>query len=112
MAKATSVSLSKFTAVVQDAVKAAVQKHPKFKMEAPNQVAISYLIRGIPVPDALVANLSLSETQAFAADIASRIANTPGMGLEAATKPEGIVYSHGRHIILGFPVPPEVLLEK
>jgi hypothetical protein len=34
MAQATSISLSKFTASVQAAVKAAVAKHPKFKVES------------------------------------------------------------------------------
>jgi hypothetical protein len=33
MAKATSISFSKFTESVQAAVKAAVAKHPKFKIE-------------------------------------------------------------------------------
>ena len=42
MAQAASISLSKFTETVQAAVKVAVQKHPKFKLEQPTQVSISY----------------------------------------------------------------------
>jgi hypothetical protein len=34
MAQAQSISLSHFTAAVQSAVKAAVQKHPKFELDA------------------------------------------------------------------------------
>lgn len=56
MAQAASISLSKFTETVQAAVKVAVQKHPKFKLEQPTQLSISYLIRGIPVPDAIAGN--------------------------------------------------------
>ncbi len=52
MAEAISISLSKFTESVQAAVKAAVAKHPKFKIDVPNAVTVSYLIRGIPVPEA------------------------------------------------------------
>ncbi len=43
MAQAASISLSKFTETVQAAVKVAVQKHPKFKLEQPTQLSISYL---------------------------------------------------------------------
>src|SRR5216683_1482193 len=46
MARATSISLSEFTASVQAAVKAAVARHPKFKLEPPQAITISYLIRG------------------------------------------------------------------
>jgi hypothetical protein len=41
MAQAASISLSKFTETVQAAVKVAVQKHPKFKLEQPTQLSIS-----------------------------------------------------------------------
>jgi hypothetical protein len=73
MAQAASISLSKFTETVQAAVKVAVQKHPKFKLEQPTQVSISYLIRGIPVPDAIAGNVSVRETQAFANEVASQL---------------------------------------
>ena len=114
MAQATSISLSKFTATVQAAVKAAVQKHPKFKIDPPTQVAISYLIRGIPVSEAIVANVTLAETQAFAAEIASHLTSSgPAvLGLEAGKTPEGAVYSHGNHVIIGIPPVTEILLEK
>ncbi len=113
MAEAKSVSLARFTTAVQAAVKAAVQKHPKFRMDIPDRVAVSYLIRGIPVPEALAAQVSLAETRAFAADIAAQL----GSGAEAAALDigrtvEGAVFSHGNHLILGIPAPPEFLLEK
>jgi len=107
VAKATSISLSKLTAAVQAAVKAAVQKHPKFNMGPPTQLAISHLILGIPV-DSRVAKVTLDETQAFAADIASHLSRSGefGKALEAA------VYSHGNHLIIGIPQDTNLLLEK
>jgi hypothetical protein len=114
MAQAMSISLTKFTATVQAAVKAAVQKHPKFRIEPPTQVAISYLIRGIPVPESMVANATLAETQAFAAEIASQIASSGPQvaALQPGTTPEGAVYSRGNHVIIGIPAATEILLEK
>jgi len=74
MAQATSISFSKFLASVQSAVKAAVAKNPKFKVDVPNALTVSYLIRGIPVPEAILSTVTISETQAFATDIAAQIA--------------------------------------
>ena len=51
MDKPVSISLKAFTSSVQAAVKAAVAKHPKFNLPVPNGISVSYLIRGIPVPD-------------------------------------------------------------
>ena len=73
MAQAASISLSKFTETVQAAVKVAVQKHPKFKLEQPTQLSISYLIRSIPVPDAIAGNVTVRETQAFANEVAAQL---------------------------------------
>lgn len=102
MKKPVSISISKFTESVQAAVKAASAKHPKFKLEVPSAVSVSYLIRGIPVPESIASQVTLSETQALANDIAGH--------LEAfAGEHGGAVYSIGRHIILGIPVPPEIL---
>jgi hypothetical protein len=103
MAQAKSVSLSHFTTAVQSAVKAAVQKHPKFKLEAPQGVSFSYLIRGIPVPDSVLANVTFGETQAFANEIAGHINAQPGMAVEAKLGGQGAIYSAGGHIILGIP---------
>src|SRR5689334_7890906 len=74
MAQPTSVSLSKFTASVQAAVKAAVAKHPKFKVQPPHELTISYLIRGIPAPDTILSQVTVGEAQAFADDVAAHIA--------------------------------------
>lgn len=113
MADATSLSLAKFTDAVQAAVKAAVQKHPKFKMDAPSAVAVSYLIRGIPVPEGLAANATLAETRAFAADIASQLASSPAVGAAAGGRPaEAVVYSRGNHVIIGIPAITDVLIER
>ena len=67
MAKASSISATKLMSAVQDAVKAAVEKHPKLKVE-PTNLSIGYLIWGFPVPENFSA-FSVRETQAFAADV-------------------------------------------
>jgi hypothetical protein len=100
MAQVVSISLGKFTASVQAAVKAAVAKHPKFKMDVPNAVTVAYLIRGIPVPEGILSTVSMGETQAFGA---------------AARGPaaEGAILSVGRHVIVGIPPVSQVIqLEK
>jgi hypothetical protein len=111
MPQAASISLSKFTEAVQSAVKAAVQKHPKFKVDQPTKLSISYLIRGIPVPDAIAANVSVHETQAFADEVASQL-SAGGFGDATATVPQGAIFSRARHLIVGIPVTPELLIEK
>jgi hypothetical protein len=104
MAPAKSISLSQFTSAVKTAVKAASEKHPKFKTEASQGVVLSYLIRGIPFDEKVLANVTLAETQAFADDLASRIASAqPGVLTEALQKPKGVIYGTGGHIICGFP---------
>ncbi len=106
MAQATSISLKKFTESVNAAVKAAMAKHPKFKLEQAQGISVSYLIRGIPVPDTLLHNVSLAEMQSFAADVAQHVA---GANQElfrtggAQAKPEGAVLSVGGRIIIGIP---------
>jgi hypothetical protein len=112
MAQATSISLSKFAETVQASVKAAVQKHPKFKSDPPSQLAVSYLIRGIPVPDIIAANVTVRETQAFATERATQIAGGTGAAPGAAGSVEGAVFSLGRHLIIGIPVAPNLLIEK
>ena len=74
MTQAVSISLSKFTNSVQAAVKAAIAKHPKFKVELPKGVTVAFLIRGFPVPDSIISNVTVGETQAFANDVAAHIA--------------------------------------
>lgn len=106
MAQAVSISLSKFTASVQAAVKAATAKHPKFKIDVPNAVTVAYLIRGIPVPESILANATLGETQAFAGDVAAHIAGAhpEAFALTAGgPAPGGAVLSVGRHVIVGIP---------
>jgi hypothetical protein len=106
MAQAVSISLSKFTASVQTAVKAAMEKHPNFKVEVPNAVTVSYLIRGFPVPEGLLSAMTVKETQALATDIAAHIAQAhpeafPDAARGAAS--QGAILSVGSHIILGIP---------
>jgi hypothetical protein len=103
MAKATSISVNKLSSAVQEAVKAAMEKHPKVKVD-PAKLSLGYLIWGFPVPETLQA-LSIRETQAFATDVAA------GLGRSLGTPIEGAVFSHGGHLTIGFPAPPEVLLE-
>jgi hypothetical protein len=106
MAQATSISLSKFTSTVQAAVKSAIEKHPKFQLPPPNAVSVSYLIRGIPVPDALLKNVTFAETQAFANDVAGAIAGAHPEVFSASGRPaagNGAVISVGGHVVIGIP---------
>ncbi len=116
MAQAVSISLSKFTASVQAAVKAAVEKHPKFKVDVPNAVTVAYLIRGIPVPEGILTTVSMGETQAFATEVATHIASSHPEALGAAARgpaAEGAILSVGRHVIVGIPPVSQVIqLEK
>jgi hypothetical protein len=111
MAKPVSISLSKFTSSVQAAVKAAAAKHPKFQLPTPHGVTVSYLIRGIPVPDEIAARVTLAETQAFATDVAAHIAQAHPEALGAAHQPgqAGAIVSVGRYVICGIPAPPQFL---
>src|SRR5260370_30822919 len=101
MAKPVSISLSKFMASVQAAVKAAAAKHPKFNLPTPHGVSMSYLIRGIPVPEEIVAKETLGETQAFATDVAAHIVQAHPEALTAVQPPgqTGAIQSVGRHLI-------------
>ena len=112
MAQATAISLSKFTASVDAAVKAAVKNHPKFQpIGTPNGVTVAYLIRGIPVPDGLLKQVSLGDLQGFANDVAGHIAGAhpqlfaaaPGAGAGAGVHAQGAVLSVGGHVIVGIP---------
>lgn len=109
MAKASSVSLRHFTASVHSAVQAAVAKHPKFQLPETSAISLGYLIWGIPVPEPFFTKVTLAETQAFTADIASHIvqASPEALGAARPTASQGAILSVGRHIILGIPVPPE-----
>lgn len=106
MAKATSISLSKLTSAVQAAVKAAMVKHPKFTLETPQGLTVSYLIRGIPVPESLAANVTLGEAQAFADSVAEQIAVAQPAAFDRTAqtlKGKGAVLSVGGHIVVGIP---------
>ena len=114
MAQAKSISLNQFTTAVQSAVKAAAQKHPKFKLDAPHGVTFSYLIRGIPVPENLLANVTFAETQAFADTVAANIGAQGGVVTDskALGGGKGAIYSAGGHIIIGIPAVDQVQLEQ
>jgi hypothetical protein len=105
MSQPVSISLSKFTASVQAAVKAAITKHPKFKIEVPSAVSVAYLIRGVPVPEAILSNVTVHETQAFATDIAAHIVDAHPEAFATASRvaAEGAILSIGTHLILGIP---------
>lgn len=113
MAQAQSISLSHFTSAVQAAVKAAAQKHPKFSgVAAPQGITFNYLIRGIPVPESLLANVTFAETQAFANEIAAHVGAQSGVAALSAAGGGGAVYSVGRHIILGIPAAEDLALKQ
>jgi len=112
MAQAQSISLSHFTTAVQSAVKAAVQKHPKFKLDTPQGVTFSFLISGIPVPESVLANVTFGETQAFANEVAANISAQQGFAAAAAGGTKGAITSVGGHIILGIPAADQVELKQ
>ena len=107
---AQSISIGKFTSAVQAAVKAAAAKNPRFKMNAPNAVSVSYLIRGIPPPPEILH--SMADLQSFADEIAGQLATSQpeALNLAAGAKPRGAVISVGGHIICGIP-PADLVLE-
>jgi len=111
MAKPASISLKSFTHSVQAAVKAAVAKHPKFNFQVPNAISVSYLIRGIPVPDEIMAKASVAETQAFAAEVAAHLgAALPEAAIAGRHAAQtATVLSVGGHVIIGIPAPPEIV---
>ncbi len=105
MAHAVSISLKKFTESVNNAVKAASAKHPKFKIEATQGISVSYLIRGIPVPDGLLHNMTVPELQSFATDVAQHVsaAHQDLFSRGGGRAAEGAVISVGGRIIIGIP---------
>ncbi len=112
MAQAVSISLKKFTESVNSAVKAAAAKHPKFQLEPAHGISVSYLIRGFPLPDGILRNVSLPEVQSFAADVAQHLSAAHAEVFRAGgqTRVEGAVISVGGHLIIGFPPPENFLL--
>ena len=113
MAQAKSISLNQFTTAVQAAVKSAVQNHPKFQpVEAPQGITFNYLIRGIPVPELLLQNVTFGETQAFANEIAAHISAQPGMADAALTGGKGAIYSAGGHLVIGIPAAEQFLMKQ
>ena len=110
MADATSISFGKFLASVQSAVKSAAAKHPKFKVEVPNAITVSYLIRGFPIPDGLLSTVTLGETQAFANEVAGQVAGAiPQVKAVGGAASSGAILSIGGHIIVGIPSAPQAL---
>jgi len=105
---AQSISLSKFTSAVQAAVKAAAAKNPKFRMDAPKTLSVSYLIRGIPPPPTIVN--SMADLQSFADEIAGQLAASQLEALSVAAGARGAVISVGGHIICGIP-PADMVVE-
>ena len=113
MASAQSISLSKFTSAVKAALKTAIEKHPKFSgMTLPDGITFSYLIRGIPPPDPLLAKVTVAELQAFTNDLAAGIAGHAGIETRSLSGGAGAIYSHGGHIICGIPPVTEFVLKE
>ena len=112
MAKPVSISVNKLSTSVHAAVKAAMDKHPKFKFTVPNGITVSYLIRGIPVPEEIAAKVTLGETQAFATDVASHLTGAvPQLAAlhQSGHSGQGTILSIGRHILIGIPAPSEFI---
>ncbi len=112
MTQPPKISLSQFTSAVQSAVTGAIANHPKFStMQAPPGITVSYLIRGIPVPDSLLTKVTLAETQAFADEVATAIGGAHPAAVAAArgVATGGAMVSAGRHVIIGVLPPPEAV---
>ena len=107
MHKPVSISPKQFTNAVQAGVKAAQKRHSKFEVDPPGDVSISYLIWGFPIPDTILATVTMGEAQAYATDVASHIASKlPEVfsGSQFATNSlDGALLSIGRHVICGIP---------
>jgi hypothetical protein len=105
MAQATTISLSKFTSAVQAAVKAAAANHPKFKIAPPQAISVAFLIRGFPLPEAILNQVTMGETQAFANEVAAQITSAHAEFRAAAAHGPGggAVISVGGHCIVGIP---------
>jgi hypothetical protein len=100
MAQASSLSVKS----VQAAVKAAVAEFPKFKVQEPTEIAVSFLIRGIPIPEPLAGTVTLNEAQSFANSVAGHIGTvSPEAVAHIAAKGKGAVISVGGHIVCGIP---------
>ena len=104
---AKSVSLAAFTTSVQAAVKAATDKHPAFKSPLPDSISEAYLIRGVPVPDEVLAKVSFADLQTFTGAIASQIVSS-SHGAFSADAAKGAMVFAGGHLTIGVPVPPEM----
>ena len=109
-----SISLKQFTGAVKAALKTAVQKHPKFSgVTLPEGIAVSYMIRGIPPPDPLLASVTFAELQAFTDDLAAGITAQAGIEARAlSTGGKGAIISVGGHIICGIPPVTEVFVKE
>ncbi len=105
MDKPASISLHKFTTSVQAAVKAAAAKHPKFShVPMPSEVSLGSLIWGYPVPDGVLAQVTVGELQSYVTDVAARIGQAGPEGLGAALPaPKGGFASFGRVVHCGIP---------
>ena len=106
MDKPASISLHSFKASVQAAVKAAAAKHPKFRsVPEPSEISFGILIWGYPVPDGVLAQVTLAEFQNYATDVAAHIGQAAPEGLGAALRaaPEGVIQSFGRVVHCGIP---------
>jgi hypothetical protein len=105
MAKPVSISLHKFTGSVQAAVKAAAEKHPKFRqVTVPGGISFGNLIWGVPVPDGVLAQVTVAELQSYATDVAAHLGQAGTEPLEAALQaPEGVFGSFGHVVHCGIP---------
>jgi len=57
--------------------------------------------------------VTVRETQAFANEVAAQLGAGGVVGAASVGSAiEGTIYAHGRHLIIGIPAVPEVLIEK
>ena len=110
MAEPVSISLRKFTSSVQAAVKAAMAKHPKFKLKCRGDIGF-VLDSGNSSAGGHRVEGTLGETQAFATDVASHLgqAHPEAFGVAHPAGQEGAVLSVGQHVIIGIPTRADII---
>jgi hypothetical protein len=100
MDKPVSISLHHLTASVQAAVKAAAAKHPKFgPVPEPSGISFGNLIWGYPVPDGVLAQVTVGELQSYVTDVAAQIGQAGPQELGAALQAQGGVFGFFGHVV-------------
>ena len=113
----TSISLSKLSGAVSEAVKATAARH-KLQIPAPTEITfLPYWICGFPIPDPILKQLGgdpIGTLNTIAGDVGKGIQTAVpeafqggGIATGALPAPEPCIYIHGGHIICGIRISPQ-----